>query len=85
MRGTEHFRKAHARGRGVIFITGHCGNWELSALAVSMDLTRVNVVARAQNNPYLNRFVERTRERYGNSVIYKKGALKKILLCPEEK
>ena len=81
LRGTEHFRKAHARGRGVIFITGHCGNWELNALASSMNLTRLNIVARAQNNPYLNWLVARTRKKYGNSVIYKKGALKKILLA----
>jgi KDO2-lipid IV(A) lauroyltransferase len=63
----------------VIAITGHCGNWELIALASSMNLTRLNIVARAQNNLFLNRFVERTRERYGNGVIYKKGALKKII------
>jgi len=80
-RGVEHFRKAHARGKGVIFITGHCGNWELNALAAAMNLTKMNVVAREQNNPYLDRVVLRTRKKYGNSVIYKKGALKKILLA----
>jgi KDO2-lipid IV(A) lauroyltransferase len=77
--GVEHLNKALSKGAGTLLLTGHCGNWELSALASSMNLTRLNIVARAQNNPYLNRFAERTRERYGNSVIYKKGALKKII------
>ncbi len=80
IRGVEHFRKAREKGSGVIVITGHCGNWELSALAVAAKLSWINVVARPVDNPYLNSLVERTRRKYGNGVIYKKGALKKILL-----
>ena len=81
IKGIEHYRKAQRKGLGILAISGHCGNWELNGLASSMNLTRVNAVARMQNNPFLNRFVERAREKYGNSVIYKKGALKKILLA----
>jgi KDO2-lipid IV(A) lauroyltransferase len=79
LHGTENFRRAHEKGKGVIFITGHCGNWELMAVYVSMNLTRVKIVARKQDNRYINRFIERTREKYGNLVIYKEGALKKLL------
>lgn len=79
LHGAENFRKAHERGKGVIFITGHCGNWELMAVYISMNLTRVKVVARKQDNAFINRFIERTREKYGNLVIYKEGALKKLL------
>ncbi len=39
----------------------------------------MNVVARPLNNSYLNKLMEKTRKKYGNTVIYKKGALKKIL------
>lgn len=81
IKGTENFRKAIGKGAGVIFISGHCGNWELLGIVLSMKLTRVNGVARPQNNPYLNSAIERAREKYGNRVIYKKGALKKILLA----
>ena len=31
--GYEHFKRAQARGRGVLFATAHLGNWELSAFA----------------------------------------------------
>ena len=79
IRGAENFAKASRKGMGILFITGHCGNWELTALAGAMNLTKMHVVARPINNPYINRFIERTRRKYGNSVIYKKGALKKIL------
>jgi KDO2-lipid IV(A) lauroyltransferase len=80
IRGAENFRRASEKGAGVIMITGHCGNWELGALAFSVKLARTQIVARPVDNPFLNRLVERTRERYGNSIIRKKGALKKILL-----
>jgi Kdo2-lipid IVA lauroyltransferase/acyltransferase len=79
--GAEHLRTAMEKGKGVIFVTGHCGNWELNALVFSKRLVKVDVVARPIDNPYINRVVERTRKKYGNRVIYKKGALKKILSC----
>src|SRR5512135_801035 len=81
IRGAENFAKASRKGLGILFITGHCGNWELTALAGAMNLTKMHVVARPIDNPYLNRLIERTRRKYGNGVIYKKGALKKILFA----
>ena len=79
LHGAENFRKAHKKGKGVIFISGHCGNWELMAIYASMKIAKSKVVARRQDNPYINRFIERTREKYGNHIIYKEGALKKML------
>ena len=77
--GVENFRTAEAKKKGVLFITGHCGNWELLAITSSAKLFDLSIVARPQNNPYLNSLVEKARSRYGNSVIYKKGALKPII------
>ncbi|WP_333655743.1 lysophospholipid acyltransferase family protein [Dissulfurispira sp.] len=79
VRGVAHYMKAKSKDKGVIFITGHCGNWELMALAFGVKVDNVSVVARTQNNPYLNRLVENIRAKYGNNVIYKKGALKGML------
>lgn len=79
IRGLQHFNNALSKGSGIMLITGHCGNWELNALACSARLTDINIVARPINNPFLNRLVEATRKKYGNKVIYKKGALKEIL------
>ncbi len=77
--GAENFNRAKAKGKGVIFITGHCGNWELMAIVASARLSSNSVVARQINNPYVNGIVEKVRQRYGNTVIYKKGALKNII------
>lgn len=80
VRGREHFDRAHAKDRGLVFVTGHCGNWELVALAFNrlFDGT-MSVLARRQNNPYLNTMVEKMRMHYKNSVIYKKGSLRQII------
>lgn len=77
--GREHFDEAKRSGKGILFITGHCGNWEIMALVTGLRCEPVSVVARAQNNPYLNRLVAWVRAKYGNSIIYKQGALKAIL------
>ncbi|NOZ25793.1 MAG: lysophospholipid acyltransferase family protein [Nitrospirae bacterium] len=79
VRGIDNYRKARDKGKGILLITGHCGNWELLALSLSCKVSPVSAVARPIDNPYLNGLVERVRKRYGNSVIYKKGALRAII------
>lgn len=79
IKGMENFEEAKAKGKGVIFITGHCGNWELMAITSSFKVAHLSVVARPINNPYLNKLLERARARFGNKIIYKKGALRGIV------
>lgn len=80
VRGREHYEAARAQGKGLIFLTGHCGNWELVALAYArLFNSSMSVVARRQNNPYLNRMVETMRMRYDNRVIYKDNALRNMI------
>jgi len=80
IRGLEHYEAARARGKGLIFLTGHCGNWELVALAYSrLFKDSMSVVARRQNNPYLNSMVENMRMHYDNLVIYKDNALRNMI------
>lgn len=77
--GFDNYLRAKEKGKGILFITGHCGNWELTALGFGARVVPLAVIARAQNNPYLNRLVERTRSRFGNRIIYKDGALRTIV------
>lgn len=86
LRGRENYEAARAKGKGLIFLTGHCGNWELLALAFSSLFGEgMSAVARRQNNPYLNRMVERMRMRYDSRILYKQGALKGILSALKRK
>ena len=77
--GFDNYLRAKEKGKGILFITGHCGNWELTALGFGVRVAPLAVIARAQNNPYMNKLVEKTRARYGNRIIYKQGALMAIL------
>jgi Kdo2-lipid IVA lauroyltransferase/acyltransferase len=84
LRGLRNYVTARSRGKGLILLSGHCGNWELLGLALCNRLgEEISSVARLQSNPYLNRMVERMRMRFNNRVIYKQGALKGILAALE--
>ncbi|MGE0449698.1 MAG: lysophospholipid acyltransferase family protein [Vicinamibacterales bacterium] len=77
--GEDRVRAAYAQGRGVLFVTGHFGYWELQALAHGRRLPPMAVMARALDNPYLHRLLEDVRTRTGNSVIYRQGTLRRAL------
>ena len=79
VKGRENLENALQKGKGAILITGHCGNWELLAIYALNAQTPLSVVARPLNNPYLNKALEKFRTRFGNRMIYKKGALKNII------
>jgi len=79
-RGLEHYRTAHAHGRGIIGITAHSGNWELMALAMGRRTTPIAVVARSMKKDYFGRLLEKLRSRHGNKVIYRDNGVKEMLL-----
>lgn len=77
--GEERVRSAYAQGRGVLFVTGHFGYWELQALVHGQRLQPMSVMARALDNPFLHGLLERLRTRTGNGVIYRQGTLRRAL------
>lgn len=78
--GLDNFEHAKEKGKGVLCVSGHCGNWELISLSFKQHLNEnVWAIARKQNNPYLNSIIEKMRIGYGNKVIYSKAALRPIL------
>jgi len=76
--GEERVRAAHAAGRGALLFTGHFGYWEINALVHALTLGPMAVLARPLDNPLLNDLLERVRGRTGNSVIYRRGALRRV-------
>jgi Kdo2-lipid IVA lauroyltransferase/acyltransferase len=77
--GAEHFRSAQGRGRGVLFFTGHFGYWEMFAIVHAFVFEPVSVLARPLDNPLLHRMLEDVRASTGNAVIYRQGAIRKVL------
>lgn len=77
--GEDRVKAAHALGRGALLFTGHFGYWEINALVHGLTLGPMAVLARPLDNPLLNDLLERVRARTGNSVIYRRGALRRVL------
>ncbi|PYR56479.1 MAG: lipid A biosynthesis acyltransferase [Acidobacteria bacterium] len=77
--GEERARLAYAQGKGVLFVTGHFGFWELHAVVHALQLSPIGVLARALDNPYLNDLLERIRQRTGNTVIYRQGTIRRVM------
>ena len=77
--GEERVWQAYQQGRGVLFFTGHFGYWEMQAITQPLRLKPVSVLARPLDNPALNDMLEAIRTRTGNSVIYRQGAMRKVL------
>lgn len=69
--GFENFERALARGKGVLFLTGHLGAWELSAFAHSLYGHPLGIVMRPLDNPYLDRLTRHYRTMHGNRAVDK--------------
>jgi KDO2-lipid IV(A) lauroyltransferase len=69
--GFEHYEQAHARGKGVLFLTGHFGAWELSAFSHSLHGHWMHIVVRPMDNVYLDRLIRSYRTMHGNKTVAK--------------
>ena len=68
----EGLARAFEKGKGVIGLTGHLGNWELlGAIIANMMKIPFAVVARDFPNPWLNKIFEDERKAMGFDVIYR--------------
>jgi KDO2-lipid IV(A) lauroyltransferase len=77
--GEDRFRQARRQGRGVLFFTGHFGYWEMQAISHAITAEPLSVLARPLDNPHLHAMLEHTRTSTGNTVIYRQGAVRRML------
>jgi KDO2-lipid IV(A) lauroyltransferase len=77
--GEERVRQAHQQGRGVFFMTAHFGNWEVNGVAHALTFGPISVLARPLDNPRLHAMLEDIRTSTGNTVIYRQGAVRRML------
>ena len=77
--GEERARLAYAQGKGVLFISGHFGYWELQAMVHALKVEPVSILARAIDNPHLNRLLEDVRQGTGNTVVYRRGTIRRVM------
>jgi KDO2-lipid IV(A) lauroyltransferase len=77
--GHENFLAGQARGKGVLYLTGHIGAWELSSYAHALYGYPLHYMARPLDNKPLDEMVNRYRGRSGNKPIYKNESARLML------
>jgi KDO2-lipid IV(A) lauroyltransferase len=77
--GDDRARQAQSHGRGAIFLTGHFGFWEINGIVHALKLGPIAVLARRLDNPYLDAALCRIRQRTGNTVVYRRGAMRRVM------
>jgi KDO2-lipid IV(A) lauroyltransferase len=76
--GWELVERGLAQGRGVMFVTGHLGNWELGGSYVAARGVPLEAVARRMENPLFDHYLTETRRRIGMTVIHDADAVRRV-------
>jgi len=67
----DHLREVMARGKGMVYVTGHVGNWEIMARRVGTSGVPNAVIAKAGSDPKLNAMIERFRASGGVTTLWR--------------
>jgi len=77
--GFENFATAQARGKGVLFLTGHMSAWELAPFAQGLFGYPLHFLVRAIDNARVDALITRYRCLSGNSPIEKNQSARAVL------
>ena len=64
--------------RPFLIVTCHFGNWEVPGYVVGLVGFRTYAIARELDNPYLDKFLKKFRQKTGQTVLAKKGDFDQI-------
>jgi len=67
--GIEHLLEAYKRGKGVLLVTGHVGNWDLAGAVLMSYGLPVSAVADSFEPERLDDLINGSRERKGMKII----------------
>jgi KDO2-lipid IV(A) lauroyltransferase len=79
--GMEHLEAALARGKGVLVLSGHLGNWELELASLGSRGYRPNAVVKEIKTEAGNYAAERMRNSHGINLIPRRNSIRQIMQC----
>jgi Kdo2-lipid IVA lauroyltransferase/acyltransferase len=82
--GHENFLEGHRRGKGVLYLTGHIGAWELSSFAHALYGFPLHYMARRIDNEKIDALVNGYRCLSGNRPIFKNESARVMLKVLKE-
>ena len=77
--GYHHLKKAYEKGKGVLLLTAHCGNWELLSVVGAMIKFPISIVVRPLDFKPLDHFIFNLRTRFGGKIIPKQRSIRTII------
>ena len=75
--GWEYIERARVTGRGMVFVAGHHGNWELLGGYIAARGVPFEVIARGMANPLFGNYVNDIRTSLGMTVMHDSEAVKR--------
>ncbi len=75
---TENFEPEYAKGKGIIFFTGHFGSWEVYNLLAPSFGYPMNILVRRIDNPLVENHIETLRSRFGSVTLDKTKSARKM-------
>lgn len=78
------FEAERAKGRGVLLLGPHLGNWEMGVFAYSALHDKLTYLARPLDNPLIEDFTVRLRTRFENRAIDKNNSVTKAMAILRE-
>ncbi|MBU0951495.1 MAG: lysophospholipid acyltransferase family protein [Elusimicrobia bacterium] len=79
MVGLEHIENALKKGKGMIFVACHYGNWELMGTAIKANGYPITYIDGEQKNKLVEDFMSKLRLDSGIKLIERKNALRGVI------
>ncbi len=75
----ENYTRAHARGKGVLVLTAHFGNWDLLCCSQSLMGHPITILSKTIKPAWLNTFWMDSRKRCGIRILPATGVMDTLL------
>lgn len=79
LHGFENWKKAHDRGKGVLFVSSHLGNWEMLVAAGGLSGMSLTMVTRRNKPEWFRRKLQEARAEIGAREAYEPRTLPVVL------
>ncbi len=77
--GVSDYLNAWNKGKGVLILAGHMGNWELLPIASGLSGKKVHIIYRPLDFKPLDQFFLYLRSRFGDALVPRGGAMRKTI------
>jgi len=75
--GWETVEAARAEGKGIIFVGGHLGNWELGGAYIAARGIGLDAIVRRMGNPLFDAYLNTTRAQIGMTIVHDAEAVRR--------